>query len=132
MQAPQSWGDHLRCQRAPITDSQVTSSSSIRSLNRICQMLDLGKESRQQAGQFSSFDREVQTTRSPIEQANPECGFQLFNLPAQGELRDVERLGRLPKNFRPRRFPGRTLIVAIERVITKRFHSIALFYSNCS
>jgi hypothetical protein len=31
-------------------------------LNRICQMLDLGKENRQPAGQFSSFDREVQTT----------------------------------------------------------------------
>jgi hypothetical protein len=53
------------------------------------------------AGQFSSFDREVQTTRSPIEQANPECRFQLFNLPAQGGLRDVERFGRLPKTSGP-------------------------------
>jgi len=53
------------------------------------------------AGQFSSFDREAQTTRSPIEQANPECRFQLFNLPAQGGLRDVERFGRLPKTSGP-------------------------------
>ena len=52
-------------------------------------------------GQFSSFDREVQTTRSPIEQANHECRFQLFNLPAQGGLRDVERFGRLPKTSGP-------------------------------
>jgi hypothetical protein len=100
-QAPQSWGDHLRCQRAPITDSQVPSSSGIRPLYPICQMLDLGKESRQPAGQFSSFDREVQTTRSPIEQANPECRFQLFDLPAQCGLRDMERFGRLSKTSGP-------------------------------
>jgi hypothetical protein len=65
------------------------------------QMLDLGKESRQPAGQFSSFDCEVQTTRSPIEQANPECRLQLFNLPAQCRLRDMERFGRLPKTSGP-------------------------------
>jgi hypothetical protein len=64
-------------------------------------MLDLGKESRQPAGQFSSFDGEVQTARSPIKQGNPQCGFQLFNLPAQGGLRDMERFGRLPKTSSP-------------------------------
>jgi len=43
----------------------------------------------------------VQTTSSPIEQTNPECRFQLFNLPAQGWLRDVERFGRLSKTSGP-------------------------------
>jgi hypothetical protein len=64
-------------------------------------MLDPGKESRQPAGQFSSFDREMQTTRSSIEQANPERRFQLFNLPAQCGLRDMEHFGRLPKTSGP-------------------------------
>ncbi|HWO30209.1 MAG TPA: hypothetical protein VNO32_15560 [Candidatus Acidoferrum sp.] len=36
-----------------------------------------------------------------IKQGNPECCFQLFNLPAQGGLRDVERFGRLPKTSSP-------------------------------
>jgi hypothetical protein len=64
-------------------------------------MLDLGKESRQPAGQFSSFDGEVQPTRSPIKQGNSQCCFQLFNLPAQGWLRDMERFGRLSKTSGP-------------------------------
>jgi hypothetical protein len=64
-------------------------------------MLDLRKESRQPAGQFSSFDREVQTTRSPIEQTYPECRFQLFNLAAQGGLRDMQCFGRLAKTAGP-------------------------------
>jgi len=37
-------------------DATCDLSSSIRTLNRICQMLDLGKESSQPAGQFSSFN----------------------------------------------------------------------------
>jgi hypothetical protein len=50
---------------------------------------------------FSSFDGEVQTARSPIKQGNPECCFQLLNLPAQGGLRDMERFGCLPKTSSP-------------------------------
>jgi hypothetical protein len=93
-QPPQSRGDHLGGQRASITDSQLGGPSRIRPLNRL---IDLSKQSRQAAGQFSSFDSEAQTTRSPIEQTNPECRFQLFNLPAQGWLRDVERFCRCRK-----------------------------------
>jgi hypothetical protein len=100
-QAPQSRGDHLRGQRASITDSQLSSSSRIRPLNCIYQLIDLGEEGGQPTGQFSSFDGEVQTTWSPIEQTNPECRFQLFNLPAQGRLRDMERFGRLSKTSAP-------------------------------
>jgi hypothetical protein len=43
----------------------------------------------------------VQTTGSPIEQANPECRSQLFDLPAQCGLRDMERFGRLSKTSDP-------------------------------
>ena len=83
-------------------------------------MLDLGKESRQPAGQFSSFDREVQTTRSPIEQVNSQRRFQLFNLPAQCGLRDMERFWPLAENFRPGRFPRRILIVADRKSDNKK------------
>jgi hypothetical protein len=83
-------------------------------------MLDLGKENRQPAGQFSSFDGEVQTTRSPIEQANPERRFQLFNLPAQGRLRNVERFGRLSKTSGPGDFREGDQLSQIEKGDNKK------------
>lgn len=51
---------------------------------------------------------------------NPECRFQLFNLPAQGGLRDVERFGRLPKTSGPGDFRERTLIVADRKSDNKK------------
>ena len=59
-----------------------------------------------------SFDREVQTTRSPIEQANPECRFQLFNFAGSRRAARCGAFWPLAENFRPGRFPRRTLIAA--------------------
>src|SRR5258708_25171677 len=89
--------DNLCRQHARVPDSKLASSSGARPFSRFCQMIDLRKKSRQPAGQFSSFDRKVQVTRSPVEQVNPECRFQLFNLPAQCGLRDMKRFSSLPK-----------------------------------
>jgi hypothetical protein len=62
----------------------------------------------------------VQTTRSPIEQANPECRFQLFNLPAQCGLREYGAFWPLAENFRPGRFPRRILVVADRKSDNKK------------
>ena len=96
-QPSQGRRDNLRRQYASIPDPKLASTSGAGPFNRFCQMIDLRKKSRQPAGQFSSFYRKVQATRSPVEQVNPERRFQLFNLPAQCGLRDMERFGSLPK-----------------------------------
>src|SRR5271167_3532116 len=96
-QPSQGRRDNLCRQRARVPDPKLTGPSTARPFNRFCEMIDLRKKGRQATGQFSSFDRKVQATRSPVEQVNPECRFQLFDLSAQCGLRDMKRFGSLPK-----------------------------------
>jgi DNA-binding IclR family transcriptional regulator len=57
----------------------------LRALASLGLLHDLRKESRQPAGQFSSFDRQVQATRGPVEQGNPECRFLKLNNHENGQ-----------------------------------------------
>src|SRR5580704_16469874 len=131
-QPSQGGGDNLRRQHARVTDPKQASSSGAGPFNRFCQIIDLRKKIRQLADQFSSFDRKVQATRSPVEEVNPERRFQQFNLPAQCGLRDMERFGSLPKTSCSCDFCERHQLSQVEGVIAKMCHLIPLLFSNCS
>src|SRR5271166_1005163 len=131
-QPSQGRGDNLRRQHVRVPDPKQASSSGAGPFNRFCQIVDLRKKRRQPAGQFSSFDRKVQATRSPVEQVNPECRFQLFDLSAQCGLRDMKRFGSLPKTSCSCDFCERHQLSQVEGAIAKMCHLMPLLYSNCS
>ena len=128
-QPSQGRGDNLRRQHARVPDPKQASSSGAGPFNRFCQIIDLRKKRRQPAGQFSSFDRKVQATRSPVEQVNPECRFQLFDSVGSMRAARYEAFWQLAENFLFRRFLRTTLIVAGRRSDSKNvsFDPIIIF-----